>query len=115
MSAPGGSTRLPLRERDRAVRYGWFATDLVLVLCAAYAAAWVRFDLDISDSASVEIAMFALLAVGLYAVIGFVLGYISIAWLLKFVSNHSFAWFAAYRIPLGLLVMALLGTGVMAA
>ena len=47
--------------------------------------------------------------------IGFVVGYISIAWLLKFVSNHSFAWFAAYRIPLGLLVMALLGTGVMAA
>ena len=47
--------------------------------------------------------------------LGFVVGYISIAWLLKFVSNHSFAWFAAYRIPLGLLVMALLGTGVMAA
>lgn len=46
--------------------------------------------------------------------IGFVVGYISIAWLLKFVSNHSFAWFAAYRIPLGLIVMALLGAGVMA-
>ncbi len=45
--------------------------------------------------------------------IAFVLGYISIAWLLKFVSNHSFAWFAAYRIPLGLLVMLLLATGVM--
>lgn len=45
--------------------------------------------------------------------IGFVLGYISIAWLLKFVSHHSFAWFAAYRIPLGLIVMVLLATGVM--
>lgn len=45
--------------------------------------------------------------------IAFVLGYISIAWLLKFVANHSFAWFAAYRIPLGLLVMVLLTTGVM--
>lgn len=45
--------------------------------------------------------------------IGFVVGYISIAWLLKFVSNHSFAWFAAYRIPLGVIVMILLGTGVM--
>ncbi len=42
--------------------------------------------------------------------VAFVLGYVSIAWLLKFVANHSFAWFAAYRIPLGLLVMALLGT-----
>lgn len=45
--------------------------------------------------------------------IGFVLGYISIAWLLKFVSHHSFAWFAAYRIPLGIMVMILLSTGVM--
>ena len=49
------------------------------------------------------------------SVIAFVLGYISIAWLLKFVSNHSFAWFAAYRIPLGLIVMALLAAGVMTA
>ena len=47
--------------------------------------------------------------------IGFVLGYVSIAWLLKFVSHHSFAWFAAYRIPLGILVMILLATGVMQA
>ncbi|WP_412778850.1 undecaprenyl-diphosphate phosphatase [Corynebacterium liangguodongii] len=45
--------------------------------------------------------------------IAFVLGYVSIAWLLKFVANHSFAWFAAYRIPLGLIVMVLLGAGVM--
>ncbi|AKK08777.1 undecaprenyl-diphosphate phosphatase [Corynebacterium testudinoris] len=45
--------------------------------------------------------------------IAFVLGYASIAWLLKFVSNHSFAWFAAYRIPVGLLVMALLAFGVL--
>lgn len=43
--------------------------------------------------------------------IAFVLGYASIAWLLKFVGNHSFSWFAAYRIPLGLLVMGLLATG----
>lgn len=45
--------------------------------------------------------------------IAFVLGYASIAWLLKFVSHHSFAWFAAYRIPVGLLVAVLLATGVL--
>lgn len=45
--------------------------------------------------------------------VAFVLGYISIAWLLKFVSHHSFSWFAAYRIPLGLFVMVMLGFGVM--
>ena len=45
--------------------------------------------------------------------IAFALGYVSIAWLLKFVSHHSFAWFAAYRIPLGVIIMILLATGVM--
>lgn len=45
--------------------------------------------------------------------IAFVLGYISIAWLLKFVSHHSFSWFAAYRIPAGLAVMGLLAAGVL--
>ncbi|AFH90876.1 undecaprenyl-diphosphatase [Corynebacterium pseudotuberculosis] len=47
--------------------------------------------------------------------IAFVLGYASIAWLLKFVGNHSFSWFAAYRIPVGLLVMGLLATGALTA
>jgi len=46
-------------------------------------------------------------------IITFVFGYASIAWLLKFVAHHSFAWFAAYRIPAGLLVMALLAFGVL--
>ncbi len=45
------------------------------------------------------------------AAIAFLLGYASIAWLLKFVANHSFAWFAAWRIPVGLIVMTLLATG----
>ncbi|MDU0477709.1 undecaprenyl-diphosphate phosphatase [Staphylococcus chromogenes] len=45
--------------------------------------------------------------------IAFGLGYASIAWLLKFVSHHSFSWFAAYRIPAGLAVMGLLAAGVL--
>lgn len=43
--------------------------------------------------------------------IAFVVGYAAIAWLLKFVANHSFDWFAAYRIPVGLLLMAFLALG----
>lgn len=46
--------------------------------------------------------------------IAFLVGYISIAWLLRFVAHHSFAWFAAWRIPVGLGVMALLAAGVLA-
>ncbi|MDO5077421.1 undecaprenyl-diphosphate phosphatase [Corynebacterium sp.] len=49
------------------------------------------------------------------SVIAFVVGYASIAWLLKFVASNSFAWFAAYRIPVGLAVMGLLATGLISA
>ncbi|MBZ8177791.1 undecaprenyl-diphosphate phosphatase [Corynebacterium sp. 3HC-13] len=51
----------------------------------------------------------AQLAVG--TIIAFLIGYASIAWLLRFVSHHSFAWFAAYRIPVGIIVMILLAAG----
>ncbi|MFC0315540.1 undecaprenyl-diphosphate phosphatase [Gordonia phosphorivorans] len=48
-------------------------------------------------------------------VIAFVIGYAAIAWLLKFVSNHSMNWFAAYRVILGSTILVLLATGVVAA
>lgn len=48
-------------------------------------------------------------------VIAFVIGYASIAWLLKFVANHSFYWFVGYRIVLGFVVLGLLAGGVVSA
>lgn len=51
----------------------------------------------------------------LATIIAFVVGYAAIAWLLRFVSDHSMNWFAAYRIILGTVVLILLGTGVVAA
>ncbi|SDS05964.1 undecaprenyl-diphosphatase [Corynebacterium timonense] len=66
---------------------------------------------DAFDPQAGQAASGAQLLVG--SAIAFVLGYASIAWLLRFVSHHSFAWFAAYRIPLGIIVMILLATGVM--
>jgi undecaprenyl-diphosphatase len=48
-------------------------------------------------------------------VVAFVVAYASIAWLLRFVSHHSIAWFVPYRVGLGLLLLALLGTGVLGA
>lgn len=51
------------------------------------------------------------LQLGVGTLVAFVVGYISIAWLMKFVANHSFSWFAAYRIPVGLVVMLLLALG----
>lgn len=66
---------------------------------------------DAFDPAAGQAASGMQLLVG--TAIAFVVGYASIAWLLKFVSNHSFEWFAAYRIPVGILVMILLGVGVL--
>ncbi|WP_206045896.1 undecaprenyl-diphosphate phosphatase [Nocardia mangyaensis] len=48
-------------------------------------------------------------------VVAFVVGYASVAWLLKFVSNHSLYWFVGYRIIVGLIVMGLLAAGVVSA
>lgn len=47
--------------------------------------------------------------------IAFVVGYASIAWLLRFVSDHSMNWFGAYRVLLGVTVMVLLATGTISA
>ena len=66
---------------------------------------------DAFDPAAGQAASGMQLLVG--TAVAFVVGYASIAWLLKFVSNHSFEWFAAYRIPVGIFVMILLAVGVL--
>jgi undecaprenyl-diphosphatase len=48
-------------------------------------------------------------------IIAFGLGYASIAWLLKYVSAHTFYPFVLYRVALGAIVMALLINGTIAA
>ncbi len=48
-------------------------------------------------------------------VIAFVVGLAAIAWFLRFLVRHSMYWFVGYRVALGVLVMILLGTGVVAA
>jgi undecaprenyl-diphosphatase len=48
-------------------------------------------------------------------VVAFVVAYASIAWLLRFVAGHRITAFVPYRVGLGVLLLALLGSGVMAA
>jgi undecaprenyl-diphosphatase len=43
--------------------------------------------------------------------VAFVSGYAAIAWLLRYLANHSLTVFVAYRIPLGILVLALTAAG----
>ncbi|MET7619102.1 undecaprenyl-diphosphate phosphatase [Streptomyces sp. NPDC005408] len=46
-------------------------------------------------------------------VVSFVVAYASIAWLLKYVAKHSFNAFVVYRLLVGGVLFALLGTGVL--
>lgn len=73
----------------------------------------------------------ALLAAGLYelkdvqgiplgptlvgTVVAFVVAYATVAWLLRFVSHHPITWFVPYRVALGVIVLALVATGVVSA
>ena len=48
-------------------------------------------------------------------VITFVIGYLTIAWLLRFLTHHAMYWFVGYRVALALTLMAAMGAGVLAA
>jgi undecaprenyl-diphosphatase len=48
-------------------------------------------------------------------VVAFVVGYAAIAWLLRYVSTHSYMPFVVYRVALGGLTLVLLGAGVISA
>jgi undecaprenyl-diphosphatase len=51
----------------------------------------------------------------LATVVSFVVAYVSIAWLLKFVAHHSIARFVPYRVAVGVLVIVLLATSALSA
>ncbi len=55
-----------------------------------------------------------LAATAVATLLAFVSGYISIAFLLRFLTTHTTAVFVAYRVVLGAVVLALAGTGVIA-
>lgn len=94
-------------EREVAARFS-FLLAIPAVLASGLFSLPDAFDPQAGQAASAS-----QLAVG--TLIAFVVGYASIAWLLKFVSHHSFSWFAAYRIPVGILVAILLASGILAA
>ena len=51
----------------------------------------------------------------LATLVSFIVGYISIAWLLKFVSQHDFSSFIWYRVLLGIFIIVLLTSGTITA
>ena len=44
--------------------------------------------------------------------VSFVVAYVAVSWLLKFIARHSYSIFIAYRLVLGSLLLVLLATNV---
>ena len=90
-------------SREAAARFS-FLLAIPAVLASGLFSLPDAFEPSVGQSAS-GVQLFA------GSVIAFVIGYAAIAWFLRFVQKHSLAWFAGYRVLLGLLVMGLLATG----
>lgn len=88
-------------DRVTATRLSFFLGIPALVLAGLYQS--IQHVDDISDGVGWLPTIIA-------TVVSFIVGYISIAWLLKFVSKHNFSLFIWYRVALGGIIALLLLT-----
>jgi undecaprenyl-diphosphatase len=94
--------------REAALRYSF-----LLALPAVFGSGF--YQLQKALSAKGESNVFTISETALATAVAFGIGYLVIAWLLKFVTTKSFMPFIVYRIILGTLILILLGTGVISA
>jgi undecaprenyl-diphosphatase len=95
-----------LRDLDRvtATRLAFFLGVPALTAAGLY---------ELKDAlGSTEVGVLALV-VG--TVVSFLVAYASIAWLLRFVAHHTMISFVAYRVALGVAIIAMLATGLVSA
>jgi undecaprenyl-diphosphatase len=90
--------------RGAAARYAFLLAIPAVLASGLYEAT------KIGDEANVQWAP-TLMATA----IAFVVGYVVIAWLMRWLSTRSYLPFVIYRLALGTLILVLLGTGVLAA
>ncbi len=91
-------------DRSTAARFSFLLSIPAVVLSGGYEAR------HIGEAGSPGIGI-----TGVATIISFVVGLASIAWLLQYISKHSTMVFIVYRIALGIVLLALLSTGVLAA
>jgi undecaprenyl-diphosphatase len=88
-------------NREAAARFSFLLSTPAIVLSAAYE--MTKFDSGATDAGTVDIIVAVIAA--------FVVGYATIAFLLRWLTSHSLSIFVAYRIGLGALVIALTAAG----
>ncbi len=87
-------------QRAAAARYSFLLSVPAVVLSGVYELRDIGGDSDATVGAT-----------ALATVLAFVVGYASIAFLLRYLATHTVYVFVAYRIALGALVLALVSTG----
>jgi undecaprenyl-diphosphatase len=95
-------------SREAALRYSF-----LLALPAVFGSGF--YQLKKAFSSDAEPNVFSIPETLAATAVAFVIGYIVIAWLLKFVATRSFMPFIIYRVVLGSLLLVLLATGVISA
>jgi undecaprenyl-diphosphatase len=94
--------------RESALRYSF-----LLAVPAVFGSGFYELQGAISDGDSN--APYTLIETFGATLVAFIVGYVVIAWLMKFIATRSFMPFIIYRIVLGTLVLILLATGVISA
>ena len=95
-------------SREAALRYSF-----LLALPAVFGSGF--YQLKNAFSSDADSNVFSIPEIFAATVVAFVIGYIVIAWLLKFVATKSFMPFIIYRVILGSTLLILLVTGVISA
>lgn len=93
-------------DRVSATRFAFLLSIPALVAAGGFEAA---------TSASAISSSVGWLATGIATVVSFIVGYASIAWLLRLVAHHPISVFIWYRVALALVLVVLLTTGVITA
>ncbi len=92
-------------NREAALRYSF-----LLAIPAVFGSGLFQLKKAVSDDSGQQV--FSLSETLVATIVAFIVGYLVIAWLIKFVTTKSFMPFIIYRIILGALVLVLLATGV---
>jgi undecaprenyl-diphosphatase len=87
-------------DRAAAARYSFLLSVPAVVLSGVYQ---LR---DIGGEGGAALAPTVIATIA-----SFISGYLAIAWLLRYLARHTMAIFVAYRIPLGILLIALTASG----
>jgi len=89
-------------DREAAARYSFLLSTPAIVLSAAF---------EMRKFIGGEETGAGALQIVVATAFAFIVGYASIAFLLRWVASHSLGVFVAYRVVLGVLVLALAGSG----